>query len=196
MATINTKQLLVDAFKAKNLVVFKDNADMVAALNALTVDTLNVTGITVDGVKRTAKISDANNVFKGEKQSWSPADVHAQADTVPEERHLANLQELTQQTQTGFYAYGDGEILVLGYVYDHEADEATAAAQLIADYEALGYTAPAGGLARVENNVVLDGDYVAGTITAAAKVVPPAEPVAIPDTDYGTLEFPVANVGV
>lgn len=98
MATINPKQLLVDAFKAKNLVVFKDNADMVAALNALTVDTLNVTGIAVDGVKRTAKISDANNVFKGEKQSWSPADVHAQVGTVPEERHLANLQELTQQT--------------------------------------------------------------------------------------------------
>ena len=76
------------------------------------------------------------------------------------------------------------------------ADEATAAAQLIADYEALGYAAPAGGLARVENNVVLDGDYVAGTITAAAKVVPPAEPVAIPDTDYGTLEFPAAEGGV
>ena len=194
MAIINPKQLLVDAFKAKNLVVFQGNADMVAALNALTINTLNVTGITVDGVKRTATINDTNNVFKGEKQSWTPADVHVQADMVPAERHLGTLTDLSTQTVAGFYAYMDGDALWLGYVYDPDA--ADAAAQLIADYETLGYEAPAGGIARVENNVIIDGDYVAGTIVAAAKVAPPVEPTVIPETDYGVLEFPAGEGGV
>ena len=196
MATINPKQLFVDAFKAKNLVVFQGNADMLAALNALTVDTLTVTNITVDGVKRTAKVGDTANVFKGEKQSWSPADVHGQAYDVPEARQLADLTALSTQTETGFYSYKDGEIPVLGYVFDSTAEEAAATAQLIADYEALGYAAPAGGIARVENSVVVDGDYVAGNIVAAAKVIPPAEPTVIPETDYGVLEFPAVDGAV
>lgn len=123
MALLDIGKLALDAFLKLNLERYKDNAEMVAALNRTTLDTLIFGSGVKNGTNYSCTITDKERVFIGHKQSWDRVtwETILGADKVTT---VADEAEVVQQIQTGMYKY-----MTLGnpnYVFVVGAKEAAA----------------------------------------------------------------------
>lgn len=190
--------IFLDKFVEFNKDRYKDDAEMLALFDGLTLADITISDITADGTNpelQSATVTSVSRNFKGVEQKWLPANINTPFAFVVVNKGapLTSEAELADQTTPGAYVYlvGEGEEAVqrVGLVLASTTTTETQAADALALFKAnFEYVLDDADVDTATAKVlkVTTNPFTRGELVYEIGKAPIIE---IPETDYGRLEF-------
>lgn len=179
-AKLAVLSLLLIPFVAKNQEIYKDDPEMLAKFEDLTVADLEIGEVSKEDGVHSARISSPTRGFTSRlDQKWRPASVHSdKVLTLTEAEPLESKAAVEALTVPGIYSYLDaaGDIKVVVVIDAETAADQQQSIASFALFEALRYDLPADHIIPGDGVVLVDGDTIAGEVeyvvaAAAVKVL-------------------------